>query len=721
MDHVSRIFSAFLLVFSFLQVFASSSQAFSRSETGKLFSIFEENGKVGLKDDQGHVVIPATHEMIGWSDGSFSLIGNVTGYRSNGRWGLISVQNHRITRSEYVAIVPGQGQLVIAHRQTKGMLKPLVGCMNISGKEIIPFQYDGIKFTSPLRAIVFNKSGTQYRYGLIDLENKAIIPQEYKWITSLNSLRYGVEDFQNKQAIFSDDGKQITSFVIDSLSSFKKDVAVLYQGQEQGVIDRDGIVRLEPMPAEIKIDTDGSIYVKKHDAWIFLTGENAALTQHGAEDISIVDTEVLKIKKSGKVYLTDRSFKALNEHRFDEMSDFINDIAIVRVAGAFGAIGRNGQIIVPTKYKTLQVDGKFFQAEQVLDGRRQWLLLDHNGKVLHTKTYDRMEKVSSGMIPVQHRKYWGALNLLGEEIIACVHDSLIQIQGDYVVVKFRGQYGVIDQKENWIVTPQPHQLRLLNTDRYLLTTPKTKFIKSMKSEVIYFSDNTMEFENDYIKESISTGEKWKVSYDGIVIGKESTPGEVEVIFPETEGLRAIKKDGRYGFIDSRGRLRIANRYEDAQPFSGTLAPVKIRGKWGFINHSDQIAVQPVYDQVFGFQNDRSMVKQKGLFGLIDTKGKLLLPVRYDTVAIHGDHYVIRQNGSWGLSDHKGVIIIQPKYDHIQYLGNGFIIVGREGQFGVLKENGVSTIPLMYDTLSYDSQSNQFIAVKRSQWERIQLK
>ena len=41
------------------------------------YNTFEENGKIGLKDQQGDVVIPAKYEAIGWSDGSVSVIGKV--------------------------------------------------------------------------------------------------------------------------------------------------------------------------------------------------------------------------------------------------------------------------------------------------------------------------------------------------------------------------------------------------------------------------------------------------------------------------------------------------------------------------------------------------------------------------------------------------------------------------------------------------------------------
>ena len=57
----------------------------------------------------------------------------------------------------------------------------------------------------------------------------------------------------------------ITNFVIDSISSFKKNLAVIYQNQRQGVMDREGTIKVEPTYREIKINDDGSVEVKQPD------------------------------------------------------------------------------------------------------------------------------------------------------------------------------------------------------------------------------------------------------------------------------------------------------------------------------------------------------------------------------------------------------------------------------------------------------------------------
>jgi hypothetical protein len=172
------------------------------------FSVFEENGKVGLKDDEGEILIPATYDAIGWSNGKLSIIDKVVGYQSDGMWGLIHTSNKIITPAEFLNLKPGEGSYLIAQKRSLSQ-RPSFGIINTSGKTIVPFDYDGLHLSN-MRVIVMSRTGMRYHFGLKDLTGKLLIPLEYQRIYSLGSLRFAVENFDNKIAIFSDEGRQVT-------------------------------------------------------------------------------------------------------------------------------------------------------------------------------------------------------------------------------------------------------------------------------------------------------------------------------------------------------------------------------------------------------------------------------------------------------------------------------------------------------------------------------
>src|SRR5258708_6443828 len=224
------------------------------------FVRFEEKGKIGLKDENGKVLLPAAFEALGWSDGNFSVIGQITGYKLKDQWGIINLQKQFVTPALYESLTyPGGDRLVASLKTNPFTVK--YGCLDLNGKLAVPFQYDGIKITG-LRAVVFVKNGPIFEYGLIDLNDKGVIPVRYHQVVPIGTLRYAVENAAFKTALFSEQGEQLTGFVIDSISTFQKGLAVIYQNYAQGIIDREGEIRIKPVYREVKIRDEGMIAVR---------------------------------------------------------------------------------------------------------------------------------------------------------------------------------------------------------------------------------------------------------------------------------------------------------------------------------------------------------------------------------------------------------------------------------------------------------------------------
>lgn len=690
--------------------------------TVKGYSVFEENGKVGLKDEHGKVWIPAQYQALGWSDEKFSIVDNVIGYKLNGRWGLISTRNVVITKNEYEEIIRGEGSILIARKHSQLSLRVTTGCLNTAGKEVIAFEYDGLKLTS-LRAIVFTLIGNQYKYGLIDLDNKTIIPQQHQNIYPISSLRFAVENFENKIAIFTEGGKQVTGFTIEKIAPFTKNYATIYQDSKQGVIDRQGKIIIEPTYYAIAILEDGSIKSRESDEWQFLDGQNKIIQKTKADSIKPIGKNLLRVTRGGYVQLTDQRLVPVTSTAYSMIGIFKENKSVISLNRKCGLITNKGTVLVqPTTFDTLLLDGHRVLGNLRQGAKNNWTLLDTLGKKLTSKPYESMERFHEKYFTVRYRGFAGAVDLSGKEIISCTYDSLLQSRDDLMVVKFRSQYGIINLAEEWVVPPRLNKVYLIGHNRFMEETPKTNFLKSLDGNVIYFTNNRIEIFSDYLHEYLPSGTRWKIDMNGRIAERLEHPEEpVEKIFEESENLRAIRKNGKYGFIDSRARLRIANRYDDVQKFKEGMAPVKIRGKWGFINLQDQIAVQPVYDEVLLFKDGFAQVKLKELWGIIDKMGKVVLPVRYEEVRLlNTQNFLIKINGQVGLADSSGKIIIQPRYHFLDDSANGFAIVERDDKYGVVTLQAVSTVPMVYDYISYDPYNGVFLSLKKSIWIDIKI-
>jgi hypothetical protein len=593
------------LIISGLLLLACSHYAAADSYTR-----FEQNGKIGLKDETGLIVIPAVYDALGWSNGSFSVTNKVTGYKLKGAWGVLNLNNERVTSPLYSALTVGDGSLLVASKQSQA-LKISTGCIGTNGEIVIPFEYTGVTQVHSLRIVAFVRDGNAFKHGLIDLENKVLIPFQYRNIYPIGTLRYAVEDFKGKIALFSENGRQISGFTIDSISHFNSNLAVLYEAGKKGLINREGELVSEAKYRDIQI-SQNVVKVRMPDEWHVLKANNATDEIIGADSIVSLSEKRFKIGNAGIVKLVDENLKPISDEIFSDVSQFKNGLAIFQSANRYGVLKKNGKSVLKAQFQKIILSDDYILTLERSTDKLSWSLRDTLGRKLHSKTYEQILDKQSSIFPVMKNGYWGAINSKGIEIVACVYDSILEIADNQLAVKFKGQYGIISLKEEWLAYPQPNPVRLINQDRYWKQVDKTIFLCSFKGTVLYFTINRIEMKDTHFIEYIHPGGTWTIDFDGRIINRQLPPDEpAEKIFPSTEGLRGIKKNGKFGFIDDQGRLRVANRYENIMPFSEGLAAIKIRNKWGFINRDEKIIIQPVYEDVKPFEKGYSLVKQNG--------------------------------------------------------------------------------------------------------------
>ncbi len=689
------------------------------------YELFEQNGKMGIKDERGQVVIPPAFEALGWSDGSFSVIGETTGYRVQNHWGLINLKKEFITPAEFEELVYQGGEFVVARKKVS-LVAIKSGCINLRGEVHLPFVYDGIK-VSGLRAIVFNLVGSRFSVGLTNLKNEVLIPLLYKDIHSLGTLRYAVENREGKIALFSENGSAVSDFTIDSLSAFYKGYSIIHEHGLQGLIDREGVIKAPARYQSIKIEEDGRVFGKLPGEWTFLDNQNKVLTTLVADYLIPVSKRRTIIKSGNRFGLIDELHQPLIRTEWDSLSELKQDLFLVRKHDRWGVITGTGKFQVPAVYDTLQFYDQGFRAFLKANG---WLLLDKNGTVKTAKAYRSIQQFDSFTWKVRNGIYWGLLNQDGNEVVHCVFDSIGDRTNQLVAVKFKGLYGIIDLHENWILAPQPYPIRLANDTRYLLRQKGNSFLKSIEGKVIYFTSYPVEFKEKYWIEHLPNGAENNFNYDGAKIAIEEKPKDkpsvtevsVSSLFQMNEGLQGIRRNGKYGFVDEKGQLRIANRYDSVRAFQNGLAPIKLIGLWGFINTADKIVIQPNYESVSTFINGLSLVKRNSKMGLIDQRGQVVLPVRYEHIdRLSTGKFLLKANRLLGVAHENGTIEIEPRFDELKVLDDRQLLVKQANKWGLISSSGLDIIPMQYDKLQFDSSKSQFLAFRKSEWKEIEVK
>lgn len=687
-----------------------------------LYNLFEENGKVGVKDQQGNILIPASFEALGWSDGTFSIIGQITGYKLKDQWGLINLKKEFLTKADYKTIIHQGGDRVIATKQINpAQIK--TGCLALNGEVKISFAYDAITIIG-LRAIVGVQKDMRLNYGLLDTEGREIITVQYKSIRALGTLRFAIENWEGKVALISEQGKPITEFKIDSVSAFKGNIAIFHQNFKQGLINRDGEIKVESNYREIRITEEGA-FGRIPAEWKMLDGDNHELNKIEADELIPLSYRLYTMTKSGKYGILDNSFLEILPLEYDYMSaaDSNRNQFIAKKNNHYGLIHLNNSILLPFAFDTILIKGNLLRVRESQFGKTGWSVYDTFGVKKTVRLYDRIYEYNEKFFPVISQGYFGAVNRYGEEFIHCVYDSLLDVSREQVVVKFKGLYGIISIREEWLVKPQLHPLKLLNDDRYLQLEGNMIFLKDFQGNIIYFTDNPIVPMENSLLEILPDGTEKVIDFDGRIQSRTIGPlnGAVDELMNVSEGLRGFKKDGKYGFIDERGRLRIANRYEAIQSFKEGMAAVKLNAKWGYIDTTEKLVIQPTYDEVGEFLDGFTIVKRVNQFGILEKNGKLILPIRYDSITrLPSGNFLLLTKSLQGLANRIGQVLIEPKYDKITDLENELLIVERDCKSGLLSQEGISTIPMIYDQLTYLQEANRYLAKKEADWKKLEF-
>ena len=97
------------------------------------------------------------------------------------------------------------------------------------------------------------------------------------------------------------------------------------------------------------------------------------------------------------------------------------------------------------------------------------------------------------------------------------------------------------------------------------------------------------------------------------------------IRPYSEGMAAVEKNGRWGFIDQKGREIVRPQYQDVLSYGESRAAVKKDGQWGFVDKRGKETVKPQYDNVWSYKDGRATVEKDGKRHALDLNGNEVSP------------------------------------------------------------------------------------------------
>ena len=120
-------------------------------------------------------------------------------------------------------------------------------------------------------------------------------------------------------------------------------------------------------------------------------------------------------------------------------------------------------------------------------------------------------------------------------------------------------------------------------------------------------------------------------------------------FKFKEGFATVQKDGKYGYINTKGEQIVECKFDYAYDFNEGFALVQKDGKWGYINTKGEQIVECKFDYAYDFNEGFALVKKDGKWGYINTKGCFVIFDKSKNEIEVLDKAIDRSNNTFYLS------------------------------------------------------------------------
>ncbi|GAB3012154.1 hypothetical protein GCM10027051_13700 [Niabella terrae] len=322
--------------------------------------------------------------------------------------------------------------------------------------------------------------------------------------------------------------------------------------------------------------------------------------------------------------------------------DFSNGMALIRQGNGYTYINKKGRILEGLLPKMAY---PFSEGLAAIETGGKWGYINHKGRLKLAPWFDWAGPFSEGRATVSLGYKKGYINKKGQLAILPQFEEAHPFRNGVAIVRKNRRYGLIDRNGRVLQPPIFYKIELWEEDFYRLSLlhPKTHRV-----EIHGLADarGRLLLDTVYKEITLIQSKYIKVKKDSLTgyfsrKGKQLIPlTYTRLGFISEEGYLAACRDGKWGFIDIRGRQKLAFEYDDCRMgFSEGRSWVLKDSCFLLLDNKMRVRRRcPQYSTVFYFNNGYAIVGKKDsagrpddqVYGFVDRQGREQIPARFHT-------------------------------------------------------------------------------------------
>lgn len=321
--------------------------------------------------------------------------------------------------------------------------------------------------------------------------------------------------------------------------------------------------------------------------------------------------------------------------KYDSIYRFNEDLALVCLNNKCGFINKLVDVAIPLRYN--DYTGYFSEGLAVVKLNGKYGFIDKTGKVVIPALYDDVTPFHDGLATVKLNDKKGYIDKTGKVVIPIKYEAALTSSEGLLGVMLDDKYGYIDKTGRVVIPFEYDQIYWFSNGLAAVnmwegySEPHCRYINNSGNVIIdlfYTYNHCATFSEGLAAVGRIVGYNNKDDEPEFKWGFIDNKGKAitKIVYDEysnfTEGLAAVVKDKKLGFIDKNGSEVIPLKYEKGFIADG-LVRVYLNNKFGFLDYKGNEVIPLKYDSVwcFAFLKEGFIgVTLNGKKGFVDIEG-----------------------------------------------------------------------------------------------------